>query len=87
MIWLEKVGEDSDWWQLRMAQPSLFNYINLTFEDKNTDSIYAVDPPGGPYIMVGSEVGIGKTYIIGEIRNTSLGIFLRLKEKNAKNPA
>ena len=79
-IWLEKVGEKG-WWQLRMAQPSLFNYTRLIFEE---EEIYAVDPPGGPFISVGSEVGIGRLYIIEEIRNTSLGIFLRLKEKNDK---
>ena len=85
-VWLKRVGENSDWWQLRTNQPSLFNYINLTFEDNNTDSIYAVDPPGGPFISVGSEMGIGEPYIVDEIQNTSLGIFLRLKE-NTKNPA
>ena len=85
-IWLEKVGEEG-WWQLRMAQPSLFNYTRLIFEEEDNQRIYAVDPPGGPFISIGSEVGIGGPYIVGEIRNTSLGIFLRLKEKNAKNPA
>ena len=81
-IWLEKVGEKG-WWQLRMAQPSLFNYTRLIFEEE--EEIYAVAPPGGPFISVGSEVGIGGPYIVGEIRNTSLGIFLQLKEKNVKN--
>jgi hypothetical protein len=78
-VWLEKVGEE-EWWQLRMAQPSLFNYTRLIFEE---EEIYAVDPPGGPFISVGSEVG---PYIVGEIRNTSLGIFLLLKE-NVKTSA
>lgn len=79
-IWLEKVGENSDWWQLRMDKPSLFNYTRLIFEEEDNQGIYAVDPPGGPFIYVGSEVGIGGPYIVGEIRNTSLGIFLLLKE-------
>ena len=79
-IWLERVGENSDWWQLRADQSSLFDYIDLTFENNDTNSIYAVDPPGGPFIFVGSEVGIGGPYIVREIRNTSLGIFIQLKE-------
>ena len=35
-IWLEKVGEEG-WWQLRMAQPSLFNYTRLIFEEEDID--------------------------------------------------
>lgn len=81
-VWLERIGEDSDWWQLRTNQPSLFNYINLIFEDNNTDSIYAVDPPGGPFISVGSKVGLEEMVVV-EIKNTSLGIFSKLAKTSA----
>jgi hypothetical protein len=78
-VWLEKAGEE-EWWQLRIAQPSLFNYTRLIFEEEDNQGIYAVDPPGGPFISVGTEVGLGGVYIVEEIKNTSLGIFLLLKE-------
>ena len=79
-IWLERVGENSDWWQLRTDQSSLFDYINLTFEDNDTNSIYAVDPPGGPFISIGSKwwCGSDEELEVKEIKNTSLGVFLKL---------
>jgi hypothetical protein len=80
-VWIGKVGEEG-WWQLRMDQPSLFNYTRLIFEEEDNQGIYAVDPPGGPFISVGSEV---EGLVVTEIKNTSLGIFLRLK-KNTKTP-
>jgi hypothetical protein len=75
-VWLEQVGE-GEWWQLRLGQPSLFNYTRLLFEDEG-DGIYAVDPPGGPFIAVGSVVGLGQMMVM-EIKRTSLGIFLKLR--------
>ena len=85
-IWLERVGENSDWWQLRTDQSSLFDYINLTFEDYNTNSIYAVDLPGGPFIYVGSKwwcVSDEELLEVKEIKNTSLGVFLKLVKTSA----
>ena len=78
-IWLEKVGEEG-WWQLRMAQPSLFNYTRLIFEEEDNQGIYAVDPPGGPFISIGSKwwCGSDEELEVKEIRNTSLGVFLKL---------
>ena len=79
-IWLEQVK--GEWWQLRFDQPTLMNYTRFILEEDN-ESIYAVDPPGGPFISIGFEVGIGEEYVVEEIKNTSLGIFLRLG-KNKK---
>lgn len=76
VVWIEKVGEEG-WWQLRMDQPSLFNYTRLIFEEEDNQGIYAVDPPGGPFISVGSKVGLEEMVAV-EIKNTSLGIFLKL---------
>ena len=73
-IWLERVG-DGEWWQLRFDQPSLLNYNHFLFEDESSE-IYAIDPPGGPYIMIGFKV---EEKIVEEIKNTSMGIFLKLK--------
>ena len=74
-IWLENVG-DEGWWQLRLGRTSLFNYINITFNDDNT--IYAIDPPGGPFIAVGDRIGMTNLRVM-EIKRTSVGIFLRLE--------
>lgn len=78
-VWIEKVGEKG-WWQLRMDQPSLFNYTRLIFEEEDNQGIYAVDPPGGPFISVGSKwwCGSDEELEVKEIRNTSLGVFLKL---------
>ena len=73
-VWLEEVG-DQGWWQLRLSQPCLFEL----YEDEG-EGIYAVDPPGGPFIHVGEVIGPNDTLIITKIKNTSLGIFLLLKE-------
>jgi hypothetical protein len=74
-VWIEKIGEEG-WWQLRMKPDQLFSYTHLLYEDEG-QGIYAVDPPGGPFLSVGTK--IGERYMIEEIKNTSMGIFLRLK--------
>ena len=76
-IWLEQVGENG-WSQLRMDPPSLFNYTRLIFEEEDNQGIYAVDPPGGPFISVESKI-YNKDLKVKEIRRTSLGIFIRLE--------
>ena len=83
-IWLEKVGEEG-WWQLRMNQPSLFNYTRLIFEEEDNQGIYAVDPPGGPFISIGSKLWCGsdEELEVKEIKNTSLGVFLKLAKTTA----
>ena len=83
-VWLEKVGEEG-WWQLRMAKPSLFNYTRLIFEEEDNQGIYAVDPPGGPFISVGSKwwCGSDEELEVKEIKNTSLGVFLKLAKTSA----
>ena len=83
-VWIEKVGEEG-WWQLRMDQPSLFNYTRLIFEEEDNQGIYAVDLPGGPFISIGTKwrCGSDEELEVREIKNTSLGIFLKL----AKTPA
>lgn len=48
----------------------------MIFEDDN--SIIAVDLPGGPFILVGYKFQEG--YVVLEIKKTTLGIFLKLKE-------
>ena len=73
-VWIEKVG-DNGWWQLRMKPDQLFSYTRLLYEEGQ--GIYAVDPPGGPLLSVGKK--IEEQYMIEEIKNTSMGIFLRLK--------
>ena len=47
--------------------------------DGNPDSITAVDPSGGPYISVGSE--IIKGYIIESIESTKEGFKIKFKEQ------
>ena len=74
-VWIEKVGEEG-WWQLRMKPDQLFSYTRLLYEDEG-QGIYAVDLLGGPFLSVGMK--IGERYMIEEIKNTSMGIFLRLK--------
>lgn len=82
-VWIERIGENSDWWQLRTDQPSLFNYTRLIFGDDDTNSIYAVDPPGGPFISIGSKwwCESDEELEVREIKNTSSGIFLKLSKK------
>jgi hypothetical protein len=74
-VWIEKVGEEG-WWQLRIKPDQLFSYTRLLYEDEE-QGIYAVDPPGGPFLSVGMK--IEERYMTEEIKNTSMGIFLRLK--------
>lgn len=81
-VWIERVGDEGEWWQLRTNQPSLFNYTRLIFEEEDNQGIYAVDPPGGPFISVGSKVGLEEMVVV-EIKNTSLGIFLKLAKTSA----
>ena len=74
-VWIEKIGKEG-WWGLRMKPDLLFFYTHLLYEEEGQE-IYAVDPPGGPFLSVGMK--IEERYIIEEIKNTSMGIFLRLK--------
>lgn len=74
-VWIEKVGEEG-WWQLRMKPDQLFSYTRLLYEEEG-QGIYAVDPPGGPFLSIGMK--IEEQYRMEEIKNTSMGIFLRLK--------
>jgi len=74
-VWIEKVGEEG-WWQLRMKPNLLFSFTRLLYEEDG-QRIYAVDPPGGPFLSVGMK--IEERYMIEEIKNTSMGIFLLLK--------
>lgn len=76
-VWLERTGEETEWWKLRIEPPQLYRYIRLLFEDDGNE-IYAVDPPGGPFISIGSKVGL-KELEVREIKNTSMGIFLKLR--------
>ena len=55
---------------------NLLPYVRLLLEDEG-EGIYAVDPPGGPFISVGSKA---RSYIIKEIKQTSMGIFLRMEK-------
>lgn len=71
-IWMEEVLDE--WWKLKSKEPYILEYIRILTEDDG--QIYAVDPPGGPFISVGHEI---EGYKVIEIKNTSLGIFVRLK--------
>ena len=51
--------------------------VGVTFND-NPNNIIAVDPAGGPYISVGSE--IIKGYIIESIESTKEGFKIKFKE-------
>ena len=51
--------------------------IGVTF-DGNLNNIRAIDPSGGPYISVGSE--IIKGYIIESIESTKEGFKIKFKE-------
>jgi hypothetical protein len=74
-VWIEKVG-DEGWWQLRIKPDQLYSFIRLLYEEEGQE-IYAIDPPGGPFLSVGMK--IEERWMMGEIKNTSMGIFLRLK--------
>ena len=52
--------------------------VGVTFNG-NPDNITAVDPAGGPYISVGSE--IIKGYIIESIESTKEGFKIKFKEQ------
>ena len=52
--------------------------IGVTF-DGNLNNIRAIDPSGGPYISVGSE--IIKGYIIESIESTKEGFKIKFKEQ------
>lgn len=51
--------------------------VGVTF-DGNPNNITAIDPSGGPYISVGSE--IIKGYIIESIESTKEGFRIKFKE-------
>ena len=52
--------------------------VGVTF-DGNPDNITAVDPSGGPYISVGSEIIEG--YIVESIMSTKEGFKIKFKEQ------
>ena len=73
-IWLEEIA--GGWYTLRTDKPEVLKYTHLIFDD-DVNNIYAVDPPGGPYLYFGYIVE-GDKRVIG-IKHTSLGIFIRLE--------
>lgn len=73
-IWLEHI--DKDLWELKSQKPEDLQYMRIIFEDDNK-SVYAVDPSGGPFLSIGTIVGIEEKYIIKEIFKN--GFILRLE--------
>jgi hypothetical protein len=51
-------------------------YISVTYSDENKETIYSVDPPGGPFISIGDAIE-GKTVkkIIHSIQLESFVIY------------
>ena len=84
-MWLEQIEETNDktsLWQLKVDKEHLYclKYIRVIFE-KYPSEILAVDPSGGPYISIGSELENGKYKIIDFLNST---IFKLLKNGNSK---
>ena len=74
-LWLEEIGNNG-WWQIRVPIPKLpiLEHTNVCYDE---DKIYAVDPPGGPFISLGFCVN---QYTVKEIQKTDIGIFLKLEK-------
>lgn len=68
-----RVGEEN-WWQLRINNSNKLTCSTIGFEDDGT--IFSVDPPGGPFLCIGTKTGAG---VIKEIKNTSLGIYILIE--------
>ena len=72
-IWLEHI--DKDLWELKSQKPEDLQYMRFIYEDDN--SIYAIDPSGGPFLSIGTIVGFEEKYIVKEIFKN--GFILRLE--------
>ena len=65
-IFLEHI--DKDLWQLKAENPEDLNYMRMIYEDNECKKIHAIDPSGGPFISIGSEIkNINNTYKVEEI--------------------
>ena len=71
---LERIG-NTMWWGLKIEDPFYKKHTRIIFDK---EQIYAVDPPGGPFLSVGHCL-IKDSQEIIEIINTSLGVFLKLR--------
>jgi hypothetical protein len=63
-IWLEHIDEDL--WQLKSQDPKDLQYMRFIYQDDN-ESIYAIDPSGGPFLSIGTIVGFEEKHIVKEI--------------------
>lgn len=84
-MWLEQIEGSNDktsLWQLKVDEEHLYclEYIRVVFE-KYPSKILAVDPSGGPYISIGSELENGKYKIIDFLNSTT---FKLLENGNSK---
>ncbi len=70
LVEVVRVGE-GNWWQLRINNSNNLANTAIGFEDDGT--IFSVDPPGGPFLCIGTKTGAGE---IKEIKDTSLGIYI-----------
>ncbi len=64
-IWLENI--EDDFWELKTKDKEYFSYLRLIYEDDKND-IFAVDPPGGPFLHIGMIIN-GEFKIIGILNN------------------
>ena len=73
------VHDIDDLWHIEFDEDSIGTYRCIGFEGQHSigNSIYALDPEGGPFLSVGSTV---KGYTIKSI--TSNGLFELVKNEN-----
>ena len=60
-IWLQHIDEDL--WKLSSSNPEDLQYMRVIYNEDNK-GIFAIDPSGGPFLSVGSQI---EQYTIKEI--------------------
>ena len=60
-IWLENIKDNV--WELKAKDKDDLSYLRVILNDDK--SIYAIDPPGGPFLSIGTQVD--NNYKIKEI--------------------
>jgi len=63
-IWLENI--QNNYWKLNAEDQSDLAYIRCIYNDDQLTSIYAIDPPGGPFLHIDMIID---NYKIVEISN------------------
>ena len=73
---------EGDKWELVLGNKNNWNYVRVIRQEGeheiDDNNLYAVDPPGGPFISVGSEIS---GMIVYKITSEEPGYIVYLKEK------